>query len=152
MGIKRAKVCVISSPGGHLTEALAATDLIQRHCTYISSDDEVAHLRLQRRRAHFLINFHRNPLLFVVNAVQAAWLVVRLRPRVVITTGAGMVVPFALLARLLGARLVFIETAACIDRPSHTGRILGRFASRVFVQWDELLAFYPGAINGGPLF
>ena len=135
-----------------MTEALAATSEIRERCVYISSDEEVAHMRLRHERAFFLLNFHRNPLLFVVNVFQSGCLVLRLRPRIVITTGAGMAVPFALLSRLIGARLIFIETAACIDKPSYTGRILGRFASQVFVQWEESLENYPGAVNGGPLF
>jgi UDP-N-acetylglucosamine:LPS N-acetylglucosamine transferase len=150
--MKREDICVISSSGGHLTEALAATTRIKDRCVYISSNDEVAHLRLEGQRAFFILNFHRNAFLFLLNGAQSALLVARLRPRVVITTGAGMVVPFAILSRMIGARLIFIETAACTERPSGTGRILGRFASKVFVQWQGLMKSYPGAIMGGPLF
>lgn len=150
--MSREEICVVSSSGGHLTEAFAATAEIEDRCVYISSNDEMAHMRLKSHRAFYLLNFHTNMALLLVNALQATVLVLRLRPKIVITTGAGMVVPFCLFSRLIGARLVFIETAACIDAPSRTGKILKPFASHVFVQWKELLEHYPEATHGGPLF
>src|SRR3954447_834851 len=62
----------------------------------------------------------------IVNLARSLWIVLRDRPRLVVTSGSGHVVPFCLLARLLGARLVFIETAARVRAPSMTGRILSR--------------------------
>jgi UDP-N-acetylglucosamine--N-acetylmuramyl-(pentapeptide) pyrophosphoryl-undecaprenol N-acetylglucosamine transferase len=56
----------------------------------------------------------------------------------VITSGAGVVMPFSLVARLAGARLVFVETMARVNSPSMTARILSRVAARVLVQWPEL--------------
>ena len=42
------------------------------------------------------------------------------RPRTVVTSGAGVVAPFCLFARLAGARLVFVETMARVTSPSLT--------------------------------
>ncbi|MCZ2822744.1 glycosyltransferase [Modestobacter sp. VKM Ac-2977] len=73
-------------------------------------------------------------------------LALRERPQLVVTTGAGLVVPFAVTARLLGARLVFIETMARVRRGSTTGRFLRRIGAEVLVQWPGLTASYPGAV------
>jgi UDP-N-acetylglucosamine:LPS N-acetylglucosamine transferase len=69
-----------------------------------------------------------------------AWRVVsEARPRVVLTTGAGAAVPFAWIARLRGARLVYVESLTRIDTPSLSCRLLAPFADRVYVQWPELV-------------
>lgn len=68
------------------------------------------------------------------------------RPKLVITTGAGLVLPFCLMAKLAGAKLVFIETPARLREPSKSGRLLGRFADRVLVQWQPMLAVYKDAV------
>ncbi len=68
-----------------------------------------------------------------------------LHPRLVVTSGAGVVLPFCLAARALGARIVFVETMARVDDGSLTGRALARVAQRVFVQWPELQRVYPSA-------
>lgn len=79
------------------------------------------------------------------NPSRSALLALRLRPRVVVTSGAGMVLPFVQAARMLGARTLFVETMARVTSPSASGYLLAGMASESFVQWPELLAFYPWA-------
>jgi UDP-N-acetylglucosamine transferase subunit ALG13 len=67
------------------------------------------------------------------------------RPRLIITSGAGSIVPYVVLARLLGARVIFIETTARVTNASKSGRVLSRVASSVIVQWPELTRVYPGS-------
>lgn len=77
-------------------------------------------------------------------------LALRERPRTVLTSGAGVVLPFCLTARALGARVLFVETMARVDRPSFTGRVLRHVAAATFVQWPELAPSYPGATVCAP--
>jgi UDP-N-acetylglucosamine--N-acetylmuramyl-(pentapeptide) pyrophosphoryl-undecaprenol N-acetylglucosamine transferase len=80
-----------------------------------------------------------NPIRGIVTAL-------RLRPRVVITSGAGVVLSFVLTSWLLGARIVFIETMARVTTPSRTGQILAPITSLHIVQWPELRRRLPRAI------
>lgn len=70
-------------------------------------------------------------------------LVLRKRPKVVVTSGAGVTVPYCAIARLLGAQVIFVETMARVTGPSASGRILSRLASRTLVQWPDVLDAYP---------
>lgn len=94
---------------------------------------------------HLVVNPQRNPLLLIRNALAAIRLALRLRPRVVVSTGANVAVPFCLAARVLGARLIFIETMARVRNGSLAGRMVYRFAEHFFVQWPELKQVYPRA-------
>jgi UDP-N-acetylglucosamine transferase subunit ALG13 len=69
----------------------------------------------------------------------------RLRPKVVITSGAGVVLTFSLVSWLLGARIVFVETMARVSTPSRTGAVLARLATLHIVQWPELCDRFPRA-------
>ena len=82
----------------------------------------------------------------------AARFVARERPRVVLTTGAGVAVPFAWIARLLGARVVYIESLTRIDAPSLSCRLIAPAASRIFAQWPELAGALPRARYVGSVF
>ena len=62
-----------------------------------------------------------------------------------ITTGADIAVPFAWIARLYGARVVYVESFTRISRPSLTCRLIRPVASRVYAQWPELLESLPNA-------
>ena len=92
-----------------------------------------------------LPDYDRHPLRghYLRNILQALGQVLRDRPRVVVTSGAGATVPFCVLARLFGARVVFVETMARVTGPSSSGKVLSRLASRVLVQWAEVARFYP---------
>ena len=61
-----------------------------------------------------------------------------MRPKVVLTTGAGVAVPFAWVARLRGAKVVYVESLARIEGPSLTCRLIAPIATRRYVQWPEL--------------
>jgi UDP-N-acetylglucosamine transferase subunit ALG13 len=92
-----------------------------------------------------LPEFGRSPLKLLANVWASIRLVARERPRTVVTSGAGVVAPFCVVARLAGARVIFIETMARVSSPSLTGRLLARIASRVLVQWPELRSILPRA-------
>ena len=74
------------------------------------------------------------------------------RPDVVISTGAGIVVFFCVFAKLLGAKLIFIESMARIERPTLTARFLYPFSDLFMVQWPDLLEYFPKAKYMGRLF
>lgn len=81
-----------------------------------------------------------------------AWRLLRQeRPDVVVTSGAGIGLPFIVLGRLLGATTVFIEVYDRITMPTLTGRLSRPFCSAVLVQWVDQLRAYPRAVVVGPL-
>lgn len=86
----------------------------------------------------------------LVRNLRLAWRLVReLRPRVIITTGAGVAVPFAWLGRLFGAKVVYIESLTRIAEPSLSCRLIGPVADRIYVQWPELERAIPKARYAG---
>jgi UDP-N-acetylglucosamine transferase subunit ALG13 len=81
----------------------------------------------------------------------SAAIILRERPQVLISTGAGAVFPVLLWARLLGARIVMIESFARFEKPSLFGRIASPFAHDLIVQSAKLAAYYPRAKVFDPL-
>ena len=83
----------------------------------------------------------------VINLVRNLWLAFRLlrrlRPEVVVSNGAGVAVPFFVLARLLGVRTVFVEVYDRIDSTTMTGRLCRPLSDLFLVQWPEQQALYP---------
>lgn len=82
-----------------------------------------------------------------------AWRVIReVRPKVVVTTGAGIAVPFAWVARLRGATVVYVESLARIEGPSLSYRLIAPIANRRYVQWPELAEALPRSTFLGNVF
>ena len=69
----------------------------------------------------------------------------------ILSTGAGPAVPFALVGRLLGIPSVFVETFTRISSPSLTARIMYRLAARFVYQWPALARYFPRGVYGGML-
>ena len=144
-------VLLVCSSGGHLLELWALRDAWDgRSRAWVTFDKSDARSLLRDEEAVYarwpternIANLFRN---FVL-----AWRVTgRLRPRVVVSTGAGIAVPFSWVARMRGAHVVYIESLARIDKPSLSCRLLRPAADRIYVQWPELAESYDGARYAG---
>lgn len=73
------------------------------------------------------------------------------RPSVVVSTGAGVALPFFVLAWLLRIPTVYIEVYDRIDTPTLTARLCRPFTRLFLAQWEEQRSFMPTAITVGPL-
>ena len=141
------RVCIACSPGGHLVEAEQLAQVYEKYeHFYFTFSGGVAEELKKTSRVRDIPNIvRRNPLSWVIGAVLSGYIAILERPDVVISTGAGIVVFFCLFAKLLGAKLVFIESMARIEQPTLTARFLYPFADLFIVQWPELLKFFPRA-------
>jgi UDP-N-acetylglucosamine:LPS N-acetylglucosamine transferase len=79
------------------------------------------------------------------NAVLAFRLLRRRRPDVVLTTGAGVAVPFLLLGRIMGSQTVFVESITRIETLSLSARLSLPFLDVLYVHWPQLQRRYPVA-------
>jgi UDP-N-acetylglucosamine:LPS N-acetylglucosamine transferase len=59
-------------------------------------------------------------------------------PAVVISTGAGLALPFFVLGKLQRRRLVYVESITRVEKLALTGRLVYPLADAFFVQWDSL--------------
>jgi UDP-N-acetylglucosamine:LPS N-acetylglucosamine transferase len=83
--------------------------------------------------------------------VEAARIVGRCRPDALVGSGPAMLVPLAVLGKLWGAEIIFVETGSRISELSLTGKIMLRLADLFFVQWEPLHQRYPRSIYAGRL-
>lgn len=146
------RILLVACPGGHLLQMLALRpawdDLERRWATlpsvdtkYLLGSEDVVYAHAPTARN--LRNFFRNLVL--------AWQTVRrFNPDVILSTGAGLAVPFFVVGRLLGVRLVYVESFTRVERPALTGRLVYPLASTFFVQWPtssrRRRAIYAGSV------
>jgi beta-1,4-N-acetylglucosaminyltransferase len=150
---QRPTVLLVCSPGGHLLQLIAlrgACDGMAQHWVTLPGPD-VEHL-LRGESVSFGYGpavGNRRPLDVLRNLVLAWKLIRRLDPVAVVSTGAGLAVPFFLVGRLLGRRLVYVESLSRVSSFSLTGRVVYRLADAFFVQWPQAAraeARYSGSV------
>jgi UDP-N-acetylglucosamine:LPS N-acetylglucosamine transferase len=104
-----------------------------------------------RDKTYFIAHSERD-LRFFLNLWEAFHILEQERPDLILSTGAGPAVPFAIVSRLFfRTRIIFVETITRIRRPSLTGRIMYWLAHDFLYQWASLRPFFPKAQYGGPL-
>jgi hypothetical protein len=74
------------------------------------------------------------------------WLLVRHRPAIVVTTGAAPGYVAARIAKYLGAKAVWIDSIANVERLSLSGEKIGKHVDLWLTQWPHLAA------PGGPQY
>jgi UDP-N-acetylglucosamine:LPS N-acetylglucosamine transferase len=99
----------------------------------------------------YFIRHSERDWLFIVNLWEAWKILTKERPGLILSTGAGPVVPFALIGKFLGIRTIFVETFNRVMEPSLSGRIMYYLADQFFYQWKSLQRFFPKGVYGGPL-
>lgn len=144
-------VCVICSAGGHLSEAMTAISMVKGALYYVTNDEPHVRLRLSGEEVYYVVDPHTSLRLYLKNAWQSLGIFLRKRPKVVVTTGAGIALATCFLAKLTGSTLIFVESGARVTTPSRTGKLIYPFADLFIVQWKPMLKYHPKAIYGGPL-
>lgn len=149
----RQKLLLVASGGGHLQQLLWLRPWWSRHdrC-FVTFDAPEARAWLEGE--HWIAGHgptNRSLSAAARNAVLARRVLRRERPDVVASTGAGLALPFLLLARSHGAVGVWIETWDRVVAPSLTGRLVGPWVDAFVVQRREQLHFHPRAVCLGPI-
>ncbi len=148
------KICVACSTGGHMVQAMQLAPIYEKHeHFYFTFAGGVADRMRVTRPVRTIPNIsRRSPWSVIRGTILSAGIALRERPDLVITTGAGVVVLFCIFAKMLGAKLVFIESMANVRKPTLTARLLYPFSDLFLVQWPALLRFFPRARCAGRFF
>jgi UDP-N-acetylglucosamine:LPS N-acetylglucosamine transferase len=152
----RLDVLLVCSTGGHLLQLhLLRAAWAGLGTTWVTFDKSDARSLLAGERVVYANGpTNRNIPNLVRNLNLAFRLVRRTRPRVIVSTGAGLAVPFAWIGRLFGARIVYIESVTRIESPSLSLRLIAPVVDRTYAQWpdlaDQLEARYVGSVFDSP--
>jgi len=146
----RQKALIVVSPGGHLLQMLALepawSDLERTWVTLRSAD--VEYLLEEEDVVYGFGPTPRNVPNFFRN-LRLAWRVLREHdPAVVVSTGAGLALPFFLLGRLQRRRLVYVESITRVESLALTGRLVYPLVDAFFVQWPSLAALPKARFHG----
>lgn len=154
------KVLFISSTGGHLSELLQLKPLFKKYDYHIITEKTSSTINLKDKygdKISFLIYGTKHYMLSYlwkvpVNIFKSLYLYFKIRPKVVITTGAHTAVWMCYIAKLFRSKIIYIETLANIESKTLSGKLVYPIADKFIVQWESMKKLYPKAIYGGWIF
>ena len=154
------KVLFISSTGGHLNELLQLKSIMNKYDSYLITEKTKSTISLKEEykdKISYLIygtkhNMLTYPFKLLANCFKSLYFYFKIKPDVIVTTGAHSAGPMCCIGKIFGSKIIYIETFANIHSKTVTGRIVYKFADLFIVQCESMLKLYPKAIYGGWIF
>lgn len=150
------KIVFAASSGGHFEQLMMLKPLMEKHDSILVTEKTDYSMGKTDVKTYYMKQINRKEILFIPkfigNSFRALRIIMKERPKVMITTGVLAIVPLALLMKLFGGKLIYIESFAKVTSKTLSGKLLYRFADQFYVQWEEMLKLYPKAIFKGGIY
>lgn len=154
------KVLFIASTGGHFSELMQLSKMFEKYDYHIITEKTKTNTNLVEKypgKVDYLIFGSKDHLFsylfkFIANCFKSFYLFLKLRPKVIITTGTHTAVPICYIGKIFGSKIIFIETFANSQTKTLSGRLVYPIADLFLVQWESMLNLYPRAIYKGGIY
>lgn len=141
------KVLLVCSSGGHFKALHQLRPFWEGYDhTWVTFRTPVTEALLENGSVYWAWSPTNRNISNLLKNLLLAWKVLRRnRPDLVISTGAGVAVPFLWLAKLLGSQTVFIESITRVTDLSLSAKLALPFLNVLYVHWSQLQVRYPQA-------
>ena len=153
-------VLFISSTGGHLDELMQLKPLFDKYNYHIITEKTKSNIKLKEKykdKINYLVygtKLHKFTYIFklLYNCFKSLYFYIKFHPDYIITTGTHTAGPMCCIGKILGSKIIYIETFANINTKTSTGALIYHFADHFIVQWPSMKKIYPKAIDGGWIY
>lgn len=153
---KSAKICFVSSSGGHLEQILMLKPLMEKYDSFLITEKTSYKVNVEIKKLYYLSQINRKEkgwfLKFLFTIILSLRIFFKEKPDVVISTGVLSTIPMCIIAKIFRKKLIYIESFAKISTPTLSGSLLYKYADRFYVQWESMLKIYPKAIYLGGIY
>ena len=154
---KNIKICFAASTGGHFEQLMMLKPLMEKYDSFIITEKTSYSVnKKDERKTYYMNQVNRKEITFIfnmiINTFKSLWIFIKERPDYMITTGVLATIPMALIVKLFGKKLIYLESFAKITSPTMTGKLLYKYADRFYVQWEKMLEVYPKAVYKGGIY
>lgn len=138
---KPRRILAVASGGGHWVQLLRLRPAFDGAEVHYATIDPTARATVSPAPVYLYKDANKDTKLrLILSALTMAVIVLRVRPHVVISTGAAGGYFAIRIARLIGARTVFIDSVANTRQLSISARLARKVADMVLSQWPSVAA------------
>lgn len=157
---QKRKILLVSSDGGHLAQILELKELFERYNYLLVTEKAPSTVPLAQ---HYNVKFVRarpegknRKLGFYISLLKNSFtsflILLKHRPKVIITTGSHTAIPFCLLGKMMGIKVVWILSYARINSKAASANLIYPIADRFLVQWPNMKKYYKKSIYLGSIY
>jgi UDP-N-acetylglucosamine:LPS N-acetylglucosamine transferase len=138
------KMCLAVSAGGHASQLLKLEPCWEgRECFSVTTSRAVEEQLARFGRVYVVSESNRTrPLTTLRVLVSCVRIILRERPDFVISTGAAVGCIAGFVAKLVGAKIIWVDSIANVDKLSLSARLIRPFADLILTQWPDVALKY----------
>lgn len=134
------KLALIASSGGHLFQLSSLKEFWgDKDHFWVSFKTEDAKYLLKDENVYWaFFPTNRNIKNLIKNFFFAYRIIRKERPEAIISTGAGIAVPFIIIGKIFKIKTLYLESITRNEELSLSGRLVSPFVDKLLVQWPQL--------------
>jgi len=143
--MKNNSVCLVASAGGHLNQLLSVSEIWKDREYFFVTSLEVSAQNLKKQAKTYIVGEcnREHPIQTLGVLFRCLAIIIKERPRVVLSTGAAPGFLMCFWGKLFGAKVIWLDSIANTRKLSMSGRMIRPFADLILSQWPEVAAKYP---------
>ena len=137
---RRKRILLISSCGGHWVQMNRLAPAFEDHDVYFASTEREYSQMVPAGRFSYVpdASLKSNPLMIVWLALCVLTILIKVRPQVVLSTGAAPGFFALFFAKLFRKKTIWVDSIANVNEMSVSGKKVARFADLYITQWQHL--------------
>ena len=136
---RTASILAIASIGGHWVELQRLNPFFKEHDVTFISNKSFINKKIGDSKYYTVPDANKDEKFNLIRCFFMVFVrVAVLRPGVIITTGAAPGLMGIIIGRIFGAKTIWIDSIANVEKLSLSGRIAVKIADRVYTQWSHL--------------
>jgi len=141
------KIALVASSGGHLFQLSSLKEFWgeKDHFWVSFKTEDAKHLLKDEEVYWAYYPTNRNTKNLIKNILLAIRILTKEKPYAIISTGAGIAVPFIIIGKILNIKTLYLESITRSEELSLSGRLVYPFVSKLLVQWPQLAEKYKKA-------
>lgn len=138
------RICLAASAGGHISQLLKLAKSWDGYETFCVTTTQVVRNNLSRLGEVYVVGEcnRQHPIRVITVLLRCLRIVFKEKPDVVISTGAAAGCMLCFLGKMIGAKVVWVDSITNVERISLSGRMVRYVADLFLVQWPELAGRY----------
>ena len=133
------KILLISSSGGHWVQMNRLLPALQQHDLYFACTDKTYHQHVADKHFFHVVEASQtDKFKLILQAITVFYVLVRLRPQVIVTTGAAPGFFALFFGKKMGAKTIWMDSIANVNELSLAGRKAAKYADLYLTQWPDL--------------
>jgi UDP-N-acetylglucosamine:LPS N-acetylglucosamine transferase len=150
------KIAFVASSGGHLEEISRLKGVEKSYDCFLVTEKSDFEIKDFCEKKYYVPMMNRRQLTFLPKFIwlffRTLGILLKEKPDFIITTGALVAYPFCVVGKMLGIKVIYVESFARVTEPSLTGKLVYNLSDLFMVQWEDMLKEYPKSMLGGGIF